>query len=382
MLIEAMPDVLTWKAPADDLVRVFGSYVDLLADSLARLLRRLQRAHPDAAQVLWERFAEASEVAFLRVLTAPETSFRLLWDGDESDLARAEFLLGALQAELAREGRDVRLAGETWTAVGDVGFKSDGSLLGNWNVPTLGPLDFGSPLVGSVATGEIDGADGHWEPFADDEIAAVRRRFKAASLGIEATRPVLREFVVWFNRVVVCLKDPMSPTSSSSGSTGQYVGRTFITNPHLPGVDDVFLAEGLVHEGIHGLLYMQERQRAWVTDELYMGSVSVVSPWSGNPLQLRPYLQACFVWYGLLHFWCLALEAGSFPAGRTRERIGQAVTGFLRGSLTAPLQPYLEEISPDLLAAVEVMQDLVMRSFAEVAPDKLRAIGNALVDSG
>jgi hypothetical protein len=378
MLIHAMPQVLTWRSPTDDLVRVFSSYVDLLADSLGALLGRLKATDPDAANAVLARQAEVSPEGFLRVLTAPETSFRLLWDGDDSDRARAGFLLAALHAEMIREGRSVPLAQETWSAVGDLGFRPDGAVLGNWNLPGLMPLDFGSPHVGSVATGEIDAADGQWEPFTEGEIAAVRERLELAGRGIAETKPLLQEFVRWFNRVVVCLKDSASPTSSSSGSTGQYVGRTFITNPHLPGVDEVVIAEALIHEGIHGLLYMQERRKAWVGDDLYMGSAAVLSPWSGNPLLVRPYLQACFVWYGLLHFWCLALEAGSFPAARTRERIAQAVTGFLRGPLLETLQPYRDEISPDLLAAVETMQQLVVESFAEVAPDRLRAIGNAV----
>jgi hypothetical protein len=374
VLIETMPQVLAWEAADDVCSRVFRAYVELLSDSLGSLLYRMRDADSSLAQRLELALAGASDDALMRVLTAPETSFRLLWKGDASDHARAEFILASFDAEAIREGHAARPAVEVWTALGDTGFLADGTTL-TWAVEGLMPLDFGSPRLRSVVIDEVGLPDGGWGMLSEQEIVTVQQKLREARMGIELTGAHLLDLVCLFNRVLVCFRDSAIPHGSSSGSTGQYVGRSFLTNPHLPGVDNVMVAEALVHEAIHGLLYMQERRKAWVPEALYTGAASgVVSPWSGNRLPLRQYLQACFVWYGLLHFWCLALLSGSFPQTRVHTRIAQALIGYLGAPLTQALGPERADVSAEILDAIDEMQDRARSSFTDVAPEALTVL--------
>src|SRR5260370_18494033 len=106
---------------------------------------------------------------------------------------------------------------------------------------------------------------------------------------------------------MICGKEPAPSQQFSTGATTQYVGRTFITNPHVHSVDIVDLAEALVHEGIHALLFMEELQRSWGDiPELRDGVRRVESPWTGNSLSLSSFFQAGFSWYWLADFWALA----------------------------------------------------------------------------
>jgi hypothetical protein len=130
-------------------------------------------------------------------------------------------------------------------------------------------------------------------------------------------------------------------------------------------VDAVDIADAIVHEAIHALLYMQEQKKSWVYDpDLCKPIPRVVSPWTGRHLALRPFLQACFVWYGLLHFWCLALSAGAFDSARIRERIVRSGIGFWDKPLLDYIDSYKAALCPDLLKAIQEMQSIVNDAFA------------------
>jgi hypothetical protein len=151
-----------------------------------------------------------------------------------------------------------------------------------------------------------------------------------------------------------------------SNSPQGFVGRAVLTNPHLDLVDDVVLAEAVVHEATHGFVGTSEAiglaghsidprwaDARWLTDDgPYDGVSRVVSPWTGTKLDLPTYLHACFVWWGLLHFWSgFAGEAG-FDTRRVRTRILRSATGFVDAALATELAPFRDLLQPALFDAV------------------------------
>jgi hypothetical protein len=111
---------------------------------------------------------------------------------------------------------------------------------------------------------------------------------------------------------------------------------------------------------------MDELQHPWGDiAELRDGVRRVDSPWTGNSLSLSSFLQASFVWYGLAHFWALALRQRTFDPERIKQRFIQAVCGFLNGPLVHKLEPFLPGIYPDVVDTIQEMQARVVNAFAD-----------------
>jgi HEXXH motif-containing protein len=205
----------------------------------------------------------------------------------------------------------------------------------------------------------------------------VRDRLTKAGAVIRQTSELVKDFTNHFTKVLVVQKHPTEDTFSS-GTTGQYIGRSVVTNMQRSDLNVAEVADSIVHEAIHALLSMQERRRKWVLEEdLYDSTPRAISPWSGRHLPLRAFLQACFVWYGLLNFWLQAYTRGieierSSESGRQiQDRIAAAATGFLKGSLFDHISEFTDRISPDILNAIEEMQQRLIDAFSRSIGGKL-----------
>jgi hypothetical protein len=366
MTMRKMPEVLTWTTGERVMRRVYESYVEELSRALGQLMSRLAHLGYDTT-ALRNQLNWSSDTAFLRVLTAPETSYRVIYKESCTPSEAGDFIQRSLQSEMAREGQPTEFKHDIWTPYGDMCFHSDGSVFRFPQISETMPLDFGSPLVAKVDLGGPGSYPAEVRaPFDTAEMELVVEQLNQACEGIRAAWPSLLDFVLTFNKVLISVKDPVAPDRFSSGSTTQYVGRTFITNPHVDSVDIVDLAEALVHEGIHALLFMEELQRPWGDiPELRDGVRRVDSPWTGNSLSLSSFLQACFVWYGLAHFWALALPVRAFDPERIKQRLIQAVCGFLGGPLFNNLETFLPGIYPEVVDTIQEMQARIVDAFAD-----------------
>lgn len=360
-----IPPVLTWLEGERVSAALHEAWRHRAAASLHRFLSKAAEIDAGAVERCKTHLRALDEETLARFLLAPETTFRIVWRRSSSMREALAFIERALEAERARLGRPVTPGSPAWSALGDIAVTEEGHVHTAPTVDGLPPLDFDSPFACHL---DLSGVDYIVEqprlPLTGEDREHVLRRLKAVGAGLEATVRSVASFVRTFTKILILQADDRE--GFSSGSNGDYVGRSAIANPHSDHIDECDLADAIVHESIHGLLYMHEAGRHWVTrEELYAPTPRLVSPWSGTVLPVRPFLQACFVWYGLANFWAHAMLRESFPHARCKTLLARAAGGFLSKPLTARFDAIRQGLTDDVVAAITAMQAHIRTVFEE-----------------
>jgi hypothetical protein len=361
-LLISMPDALGWQSSSHTLLnQVHENFVQLVQGRLSAVVRAASGSDDREMIAVVSDIRAASDGSLARVLLAPETTTRLL-QARQSNLAdTCQYLRRSLAVEEELWLKGAGAEAGRWTALGDA-LVCKGRVSGRELVPGLIPIDFHSPFGNAGGMAGSEGAEGPTEGFlsVNERAITLERLADARDLAAESSGEAL-DAVRALTKVLVLRIDPRR--SFSSGSTGLYVGRTVLGNPHAPGVTAPEVAEALVHEAIHSALYMLEWEQPWVPVELYTNDQRVLSPWSGRLLPVRPFLQACFVWFGLANFWAAALKRGVVPL-QAQVHLTAAIAGFLRRPLLDQMNgDDLKLVVPQVRDAVNEMQLKIRRAF-------------------
>ena len=358
-LIEAMPRALTWSEQSDALDRVHDEFARMVSDHLGYAMDGIRRRDADLAKRLMEQILSAPEADFWRVVLAPNTTNRLLWAGEDALVPLGHYLETALWAEAAARGEREPAERDAWTALGDVHVRAGGGIERSPSQDLL--LDLDSPTVRNADPQARVHEKEAWWPLGPADREAFLDDLRMAVEAIDASSPTVAAFIRRFIRVLVVQRNDVGACSAYSAN--KYVGRVILSNPQL--AEAVTIAESLVHEATHALLYMQIQQDPWGMGGDPHHEEKAVSPWSGRELPSSTYLHACFVWFGLLNFWSQVLEAGSLPESRVKDRLGRATLGFLKGPLLDHLpEAVAPRVTADVRRAIGDMQAMVMDCFA------------------
>jgi len=339
------PQVLTWDAGAAYLRRPVEKEFEAL------LYESLRRAGGEEQASATPR--EGTRLA----MTAPRMARLLLWPRTSQSARTRRLLATAFSAERAVMGVDDGCGFSGWTADCRARVCPNGEVV--WQPVLSGtfiPLDLRSPQARSLDL--LGGSRMICPPRlapADDVAQEAVARVEEAWRGIRATPGTVADCVAAWTRAVVVQFDGSG--QFRSGPNGQYIARVVLVNPHLHQTPVAEVADTLVREAIHSFLSMQERTEPWVHDPLlYTDAAAVVSPWSGNPLPVDLFLQACFVWYGLTMFWGEHVEGASFGEGAARRMLIRASRGFCGQNFADILWPWHDQVRSELIELVTDMQ--------------------------
>ena len=339
------PQVLTWDAGTEGLRRPIEKEFEIL------LYESLRRAGGE------EQASATPHEGTRLAMTAPRMARLLLWPGTSPQARTRRLLKAAFSAERAVMGVDDGCGFSGWTADGRARVRPNGEVA--WQPMLSGtfiPLDLRSPHARSL---DLHGGSRMVCPPrlapADDVTQEAIARVEEAWRSIRATPGTVADCVAAWTRVVVVQSDGSGQFWSRSN--GQYIGRVMLVNPHLHQTPVAEVADALVHEAIHSFLSMQERAEPWVHDaSLYTDAAVVVSPWSGNPLPVGPFLKACFVWYGLTMFWGEHVGGAIFGEAPARRMLVRALQGFCGQNFADILWPWHDRVRSELMELVTDMQ--------------------------
>ncbi|MBY5494505.1 aKG-HExxH-type peptide beta-hydroxylase [Rhizobium leguminosarum] len=281
-----------------------------------------------------------------RIAEAPVFS-ELLSSGDTASDAARELLLGWIDAESCLLGE--RPSGHLeWTALGDYRFAPSGRLA--YAAPRLHGLvlDSGSPCVLAPPLLPPEKRV-RTEPLTD--FGPARAKLGEALAIIDLAAPAGVEMILGTLRVIHLYAENRS--GFSSGSPRRYPGITSLGNAHKPTISAHQVADALLHEATHSVLYLAEVDTPFFrTAEIETPRVN--SPWTGASLAMHSFAHACCVWYELANFWARMLETGDRHP-ETVRLLRRSATGFLKQDYEDALMLIADGITPfcrDLLESL------------------------------
>jgi HEXXH motif-containing protein len=152
------------------------------------------------------------------------------------------------------------------------------------------------------------------------------------------------------------------PTATVSNSFYDSAGMAALTNVHLLVWSTEALADSIIHEAVHSLLFHVQLTTPFYHDVEFAREIMVRSPWTGRMLGLSAFVHACFVWFALWSFW-----KGRSESSLIAQRLGvRAQTGFAAKSPLSELSAKSYDcVSAEVRDAIHEMWCAVKNSSGE-----------------
>ena len=356
-LIATLPDFLTWQT-GNDLTR------SACKNHVHYMYRQVKQWSNHADTDLFHLITSLPTSSQQRLLLAPRF-YSLLRSKSEPEINEIDSFREFLDLERYLCNQDNDRPGGSWTALGDFYFApekpveeqapactSSLSFQGEmFKAPTLGSIvvDGLRPFSKTEFPDPVGDVTNH----TPEEVEFIKARLEQSLEQIGRISPTARAAVEALVRVISLVRVPKAKKGTQSFSNKPVVGRMGLANADSDWWSISKIADAIVHEAIHALIYKIE-----LTDSLYLDdsveheSFTAVSPWSGRTLPLHSFVHACFVWFGLWNFWGLA-SPEEYQAAELRNR---AANGFLAGNpLSCIPDAARDRIRPEVQHAIERM---------------------------
>ena len=306
----------------DKAIKIKEEYLTLSYDRLIALVNKAIEENPDEQfSKILDVLNSFSEKELDDFLFIPEVANKIYRRKDMTSFQKADYLLKIIDGVNAVKEKtfDTKKYAELWTANGShlYQFDVEDNEFAEYEAPTIQSsivMDFFSPYNRLISNEDCN-ASAEYVPgmysYEDSEEIT-----NCLDVCIKRVNPIVQQFIRDFVAVMM-FKKFTGPDENRvllfSATDGAFISRVIFGN--VDEYCDEELIDAIVHESIHGLLFMIDELDSWmpkvdVSDEI--GRI-IVSPWTGNMLTLRNVLQAVFVWYGLYNFWRIHEDFSDSP---------------------------------------------------------------------
>jgi hypothetical protein len=356
--------VLTWLDTPEVLTEIRLRKLQFYSRIVEQLSYRLNRLDGDEreSQIIG-RIGQLSDSSFERIALAPETHYRLTAPPSQRDGSTAElirYLESSINAEELRNGRTFRLSGPVWTSLGDHCYSHNGCerVSCSYSAPVVSDtivIDSMSPTSRRRSDGSVieDDQDTVQPAISTEDFA---RELGGALQEISNASPVTRYLIETHLKVIVLQNDPRNPRFSTISGRA-FAGQAIFRNVSGQLATGALLIDLLIHESIHSYLYAVEQKQPWMRNIYHNGTIQ--SPWTNNHIRIDSYLHACFVWFGLIHFWKYALDCDAFDSEIAYPFYHRAYVGFSGANPAQALEPWRDNIDNDVLDQIGALSSIV-----------------------
>lgn len=355
--IANLPEFLTWQTGND-------------------LTRSACRIHVQYVYHQVKAWSNVSEIDLFHLITSLPTSSqqRLLLAPRLYSLLRSKANPGVEEIDTLKDFLDLekylcdrgghRPRG-SWTALGDFYLAPDNETAEDAPAHAssfyIGNQTFKAPMLGNIvldACRPFRNTDypppmGEVTNHTPQELEFIKWRLEQSLEQIGRISGTARTAVDALLQVITVVRAPELTKGTQSFSNKPAIGRMGLANSHSNEWSVSKIADAIVHEAIHALIYKIELTNSLYTDyTMEWEPVTAVSPWSGRTLRLHSFLHACFVWFGLWNFWGLA----SHDEAEAMELRQTAANGFLKGHpLSCVPDAARDRVRPEVLDAIDHM---------------------------
>jgi hypothetical protein len=314
--------------------------------------------------------------AVSKVWYAPEFVSKIVDYPYESEREIFSFFLQAAAAEAAQKTGefDPAVYPYLWTANGDylIQFDSEEKTFNEYHAFQLNDtitLDFFSPYCIRIDSKELEeDATGLIEEYNYAEAFGIYEKLEESLSPLNNFLNSVSGLISGFTKVLILKKQVhKKPMLFSSASNFPYIGRSLLINAGEAG--DSQLTDALVHESIHSLLYMIDVVEKWMPLNAVIHRVgrSIISPWTGRPLNPGNFCQAIFVWYGLFNFWHLALAHNIYDKEYGEKRIATIQKGFEQVEIESLNKKFTLQLNQSVLETVTAVKEAVVQHSSATA---------------
>ena len=216
------------------------------------------------------------------------------------------------------------------------------------------PLSFADSSV----IPQMDRGGNELEAYGISETRCISKKTVEAFQILDSPDGQAGRFVRTNTEVLTFRAELSSPERFSSASFRTLPGLSLFVNASSADVSSHDLADAVLHEAIHALIYRYEALYSRLVPTSLAQTEHLVSPWTGAKLPVDSFVQACFVWFGLYQFW------------RNHENVDQrcntlsarARCGFESRSYIEACRYLTPRISHGVAATLQTLADLVVSS--------------------
>lgn len=355
-LIATLPGFLTWQT-GNDLTR------SACKNHVHYMYHQLKQWSNHADTDLFHLITSLPRSSQQRLLLAPRF-YNLLRSKSEPEADEIDSFRQFLDLERYLCNQDSDRPRGSWTALADFYLAPEKPVEEHApactsNLSFRGEM-FRAPKLGSIvldalrpfAKTEFPDRVGEVTNHTSEEIEFITRRIEQGLEQITRISPTARTAVEALVQVISLVRVPPK-RGTQSFSNKPVIGRMGLANANSDWWSVNKIADAIVHEAIHALIYKIELTNSlYLDDSIEFESFTAVSPWSGRTLPLHSFVHACFVWFGLWSFWGLA-SPEEYDAAELRSR---AARGFLTGHpLSCIPDAARDRIRPEVLHAIDRM---------------------------
>jgi hypothetical protein len=333
---------LVWET-SDDLSNVQLSFERTLSEKLQLSLLAFEKDDPCTAAVLTSMVEGMDSKALAQFITFPHIASLILGQGLLSDITPRSMFL-QLSLDLLG-GTDTR--SDKFFDAGSKSIRAAETIEEFfWSHNHILPLSFSTRLK----VPKMDRGGNSLVSVSTNRQGSIVAKLQAARDIISTTSIHTHEFTYLNTGLLAFRSEDEYPDQWSSGSFRVLPGFSLMINYHLAKASELALADSIVHEAIHGVIYRFESSGNRLVCSDFNPAQTICSPWTGAKLSVDSFSQACLVWFGLYHFW------GRLPMNKVAVPLkDRALKGFLSPKYSERCQEVSGLLHPGV---AQFLQDL------------------------